>query len=316
MMETAPFYPEIAEGPDNGTCFWVVTGDGLRLRVGYWKATHRTKGTIFLFPGRTEYVELQGSTAKSFADRAFSICTIDWRGHGLSDRVLSNPNTLHVNRFSDYQLDVAALIEAASELDMPKPWFLLGNSMGGCIGLRALLNGLPVSASAFTAPMWGLKMSRFQRLAALPVSWAAQGIGQGERYVPGHDGKNYALSNPFEGNRITRDPANYEYWVSQARSKPNLQTAGSSMRWLHQGVVECGRLSKGDPPNVSCLVFCGAQDGVVDIKVIRDRMKTWPNGRFEAVPGARHALLLEVPEVREKVISEISDHFEGFQAAV
>ncbi|MFZ7093581.1 alpha/beta hydrolase [Primorskyibacter sp. 2E233] len=316
MMAPAPFYPEIAEGPDNGSCFWVGTGDGLRLRVGYWKATGRTKGTIFLFPGRTEYVELQGRTAKSFADRGFSICTIDWRGHGLSDRVLSNPVTLHVNRFSDYQYDVAAIIAAASAVDMPKPWFLLGNSMGGCIGLRALLSGVSFSACAFTAPMWGLRMSRVQSVVARPVSWAAQVIGQGERYVPGHDGNNYALSNPFEGNRITRDPTNYEYWVSQARSKPCLQTAGSSMQWLHQSLLECGHLSKTHPPDVPCIAFCGEQDGVVDIEVIRDRMNAWPNGRFELMPGARHALLLEVPKIRETVISEISDHFESIQIAV
>lgn len=316
MKDPAPFYPEIAQGPDTGACYWVGTGDGLRLRIGTWKATGRIKGTILLFPGRTEYVELQGRTAKNLADRGFSICTIDWRGHGLSDRVLSNPNTLHVNRFSDYQLDVAAMIEAVTELDLPKPWFLLGNSMGGCIGLRALLNGLPVSACAFTAPMWGLKMSRSQRFAALPISWAAQVIGQGQLYVPGHDGNNYALSNPFEGNRITRDRANYEYWVTQARSKPNLQTAGSSMRWLHQSLLECRRLSMIDPPDVPCIAFCGEEDSIVDIKVIRDRMKAWPKGRFRTVPGARHSLLLEVPAVRAKVISEISDHYEQFQNAV
>ena len=312
MLKAAPIFPEIAEGPDNGASYWVEAADGLRLRVGSWRAPGPGKGTILLFPGRTEYIEIHGRTAKAFADHGFSTIIVDWRGHGLSDRVIADPNTLHVDRFSDYQLDVAAMIATASELEMPKPWFLLGNSMGGCIGLRALLNGMPVSACAFTAPMWGLKMSKVQRLIARPVSWAAQAFGRGESYIPGHNGENYALSNPFEGNRITNDPDQYGYWVRQARLQPCLQTAGSSMRWLHQSLSECGRLTKARSPNVPCVAFCGDHDGLVDINAIRDRLNDWPDGRFEMISGAKHALLLETPRVRQRIISEIAAHFEGF----
>ena len=34
---------------------------------------------------------------------------VDWRGHGLSDRVSEDRNTIHVDWFSDYQKDVAAM---------------------------------------------------------------------------------------------------------------------------------------------------------------------------------------------------------------
>ena len=100
-MEQAPFFQEISDGPDNGSAFWAVTRDGVRLRLGYWPTTTDVRGTIFLFPGRTEYIELQGRLACDLVARGFSVLTIDWRGHGLSQRLLDNSATLHVEAFSD-----------------------------------------------------------------------------------------------------------------------------------------------------------------------------------------------------------------------
>lgn len=309
-MKPAEFFAEIAEGPGNGSAYWITTEDGVRLRVGSWHLEPSRKGTILLFPGRTEYIELQGHTARDFAKNGYATFTIDWRGHGLSDRVIADPNTIHVKRFSDYQLDVAAMIRAALLLEMPKPWFLVGNSMGGCIGLRALHGGLPVEACAFTAPMWGLKMTAIQRMIAMPVSWTAHSVGKGQAYVPGHDGRNYVLHNAFKGNRITSDLGQYDYWRMQAREKPFLQTAGSSMTWLHQSLLECRRLKKHQPPETPCIAFCGENDSIIDLGVIDRLLNVWPNAKFERIADARHALLLEKPEVRSNVISGIMELFD------
>lgn len=312
MMEQAPFHSEIAQGPEHGAAYWVTSEDELRLRVGLWPAQGKTKGTLFLFPGRTEYIELQGRTARDFAALGYTVFTIDWRGHGLSDRVTSDPNTLHVNHYSDYQKDVRKMIKAAQELELPQPWFLFGNSMGGCIGLRAINDGLDVVACAFTAPMWGIKMSRLQRLIAMPVSWVACLAGKGHVYIPGHNGENYALTNPFEGNRITFDPDYYSYWVDQARAQPSLQTAGSSMRWLHESLLECRRLSALETPDIPCVAFWGDHDEIVDFEPIAARMSTWKNGRVERIENAKHALFLEKPETRATLVSKIDQLFTEF----
>ena len=308
-MEQAPFFEEISDGPDNGSAFWTATRDGIRLRVGLWSATQDIHGTIFLFPGRTEYIELQGRLARDLVAKGFSVLTIDWRGHGLSQRLLDDPATLHVAAFSDYQHDVDALLQFATTLGVPKPWFLMANSMGGNIGLRAILQGFPVAACSFTAPMWGIEMSQLQRLIASPVAWAACALGRGEAYVPGHNGKNYVSHAPFAGNRITFDPENYEYWVRQARTKPELQTAGSSMKWLHESLKECRRISTLSSPHLACVAFYGDHDEVVDRRAIQQRMAAWSNSEYVELAHAKHALLLEKPEVRTAVISKTVRRF-------
>ena len=84
--------------------------------------------------------------------------------------------------------------------------------------------------------MWGIKLKPIERIAAWATSWGAQAIGRSHVYCPGHDGKNYALNNPFKGNRITYDAEMYQFWRDQARALPNLQTGGPSMGWLYQGL--------------------------------------------------------------------------------
>ncbi len=308
-MDKAKFYSEIADGPSRGAAYWVYTDDNVRVRVGTYGAAKDRKGTILLFIGRFGYIERYGRVAKNFDKNGFATVVIDWRGQGLSDRMADDSRTGHVDRFSDYQKDVAAMVKAAEELDLPKPWYLVGISMGACIGLRALLEGLPVAASAFISPMFGIKMSPLQRVAAWPLSWAAQKIGMGHIYVPGESGEIYMLTTPFEKNNLTHNSQMYDYWIAQARSVPELQIGGPSMAWLYQGLSECRSLSKLRSPNIPCITFCGEMDELVDNRAIQDRMERWPNGIFEMVQKAKHDVLTEIPEIGGEVMNQIVDLF-------
>lgn len=308
-MEQATFYPELAEGPANGSAYWVHAKDGVRLRVGLWRAEQPRKGTVFLFPGRAEYVEIWGRTASAFNELGYTTIVIDWRGQGLAERFTEDRRTGHVNSFSDFQMDVAAMVQAANELDLPKPWNLVGHSMGACIGFRALTEGLPVEACAFTAPMFDIHLSAVERMAAWPLTWAAQALGKGHSYAPGYTGESYVLKNKFENNRLTTDSEMYQYWVDQAEAQSDLQIGGPSMGWLFQALKETKSLSKVRSPAVPCIAFCGDQDEVVSISAIQNRMERWPDGRFELIHGAKHELFLESSEARERILSQICDLF-------
>jgi lysophospholipase len=308
-MENAKFYAEIADGPPQGAAYWMRTDDNVRVRIGTYGTNNGQHGTILLFLGRFGYVERYGRVAKDFDKHGFATIAIDWRSQGLSDRMANDPQTGHIHRFSDYQKDVAAMVKAAEELNLPKPWYLVGISMGACIGLRAMLEGLPVAASALISPMFGIKMSPFQRIAAWPLSWAAQRIGMGHMYVPGESGEIYMLKTPFEENNLTHNADMYEYWVEQARAVPELQIGGPSMGWLYQALSECRSLSKMRSPDIPCITFCGELDELVDNRAIQDRMERWPNGTLEMIKNAKHDVLTEVPEIGGEVMNQIVELF-------
>ena len=299
-LDEAPLYHDVADGPEGGVAHWLHTDDGTRIRVAHWPLA-QARGTVLLFPGRTEYVEKYGRGAADLAARGYATMTIDWRGQGLADRMTGNRDVGHVGVFDDYQRDVRAMIGAAHELALPKPWFLLGHSMGGCIGLRALYQGLPVQATAFTGPMWGIKFSALMRPAAWAIGWGSRKLGQAKRLAPGTKALTYVLAEPFAGNNLTHDPAMYRYMQKQMRDYPEMALGGPSLHWVHEALLETRALAALQSPAMPCITFLGDQERIVDTAAIQNRMARWRDATLVMVPGGEHEVLMELPEMRDMV---------------
>ena len=120
-LSPAPYFAEVSHGPEDGAAHWAKTSDGVRIRIGHWPLETQ-QGTVLIFPGRTEYIEKYGQIAGTLRTRGFASLAIDWRGQGLAERLLDHPLIGHVARFGDYQNDVATLVKAAEELQMPRPY--------------------------------------------------------------------------------------------------------------------------------------------------------------------------------------------------
>ena len=306
MAERAPLYSDLADGPEPGRALWMRATDGVRLRVGLWWPEDAA-ATVLLFPGRTEYIEKYGRTAHDLARHRLATLVIDWRGQGLSDRLTADPMLGHVHRFTDYQRDVAAMLTTARALNLPRPWFLLAHSMGGCIGLRAAIDGLPVAACAFTGPMWGIRMARGLSPLARALAWGAVRLRLGQRYAPGTKGEHYVLSEPFETNELTGDAAMYHYMAGQLRAHPELGIGGPSFRWLHEALKEMRALARRPAPDMPCLTLVGSLESIVDMRPIEARMRHWPGGRLKTIPGGRHEVLMEDAATRARVLDLICD---------
>jgi lysophospholipase len=311
-MKTATLYADKINASSAASSYWFQARDGVKLRIAAWKPEASGKGTVLIFPGRTDYIEKLSHVAIGLATRGYSSLVIDWRGQGLSDRLTQNRLVSHVVRFSDYQADVAAMVEAAEQLDMPKPWYLLGYSMGATIGLRSLLDGLKVDACAFTGPLWDIKLSALERPVAWLLTGFSQAFGKGHAFAPGNIPQRsqcYVLSVGFDGNRLTSDPTMFERLVSQARALPELQTGAPSMGWVFEALKECSALRGLPSPSIPCVAFCGEQDTVVDLSAIKDRMRRWTNGKLEMVSDAKHDLLSETSEIQAKLLDEMDNLF-------
>lgn len=311
-MTDAPFDNDLAEGPANGRAFWCLAEDGVRLRLGLWSPEAKCKGTILLFSGRSECLEKYGRTATELVARGFAVLIIDWRGQGLSDRLTQDRMQGHIARFADYQEDVAAMVQAAHDLKLPHPWHLLGHSMGACIGLRALHEGLSVSSCAFTAPMWGIRMTAAQRMLAWPVSWLAQALGKGHNYIPDKTGSNrtsYVLNTRFEDNCLTQGADMYAYLVRLAENLPDRLIGGATLGWLYAALTECRALGRMPAPDIPVLVLTAGRDEVVDNSVITARLRNWHGARSGHLPDAMHDILSERTEIRSRALSDICGFF-------
>ncbi|MCB1341831.1 MAG: alpha/beta hydrolase [Pseudooceanicola sp.] len=301
-MDSAPLYDAIAGGPEGGSAWWCKTSDGVRIRVAIWPR-EGARGSVLLFPGRTEYIEKYGATAQELARLGLATLAVDWRGQGLADRLLPDARIGHVVAFPDYQKDVAAVLALAEAQGLPKPWHLIGHSMGGAIGLRALIQGAPVATATFTGPMWGIYMSALLK----PLGWAlprvANMVGMGTRLPPSTTYDPYVLSNPFPGNMLTTDPGMFAMMQEQLRAQPGLALGGPSLIWLREAMGECAWLARQPSPRVPCVTFIGENERIVDTAAVRARMQRWPGGELVVLPGAEHEVLLEQPALRARLFA-------------
>jgi lysophospholipase len=307
-LTAAPFYADICPVGDNAVAYWAMTSDEKRIRLAVW-AKDAVRGTVLLFPGRTEYVEKYAASAVDLEQRGYCTIAVDWRGQGLADRLVDNPMVGHVDRFEDYQLDVAAIISAAKELDLPKPYYLIGHSMGGAIGLRALMENLPVKAVAFSAPMWGIHLAPHMR----PLAWALGNLmpmlGHGDKNPPGTTLDSYVVSAPFEDNMLTTDQPMFDMMTDQVAKYAALGLGGPSYTWLRESLSETKSLAAKAAPNTPAITFLGTGERIVRTNSIHERMRTWANGSLRMVEGAEHEVLMEKPAIRKEAFDEIAELF-------
>ena len=247
-MDAAPFHAALADGPPGGFARWLRAADGVHLRIAVWPTGER--GTVLLFPGRTEYAEKYGRAAGDLAARGYATVAVDWRGQGLADRPLADRNVGHVARFGDFQRDVAAVAEAARALALPEPFYLISHSMGGAIAFRALAEGLAVRAAVFSAPMWGLSLKPATRMLAGVMTVLARSLGFAGRYAPSTGPVTYVASAPFADNVLTTDEGMWDYMKAQITGAPDLALGGPSLNWLHEAMAECRALAALPPPAV------------------------------------------------------------------
>ncbi|MGP6086659.1 alpha/beta fold hydrolase [Antarctobacter jejuensis] len=306
----APFHADLAEGPADSRAWWMETSDGLRVRIAHYGSSG-TRGTVLMFPGRTEYVEKYGRVARTLSDAGYHTLAIDWRGQGLADRMLDERRTGHVHVFEDYQRDVAAMLALSDHLDIPQTKHMIAHSMGGCIGLRALNDGLPVASCVFTGPMWGIRISDPVRPAAWAISRVSKSVGLGHLFAPGTGADSYVASNAFDDNLLTTDAEAWDYMRRQVLAIPELQLGGPSLHWLHEALAETRRLARAPSPEQPCICYCGTNERIVDVDRIRARMSRWSNGRLDMVESGEHEILMEAPKKRERILSEIAAHFDS-----
>lgn len=306
-MLTAPLYAKDAEAPEGGKARWVTTADGVRLRIAWWGKGD--KGTVLIFPGRTEFIEKYGRTVADFARLGYASLVIDWRGQGLSDRLAPNRMLGHVGSFNDYQMDVAALIEAESTLNLPKPLFLCAHSMGGAIALRALQGGLPVKRTVLSAPMFGMMIDPILRPLVQALASGTKTIGLGAEFAPGTSGESYIESHGFDGNPLTTDPEVFAYMARLAQKHPGLSLGGPSIQWLHEALIECRHLMKSEPPDHSALCFVGTEETVIDKRDVSAYLDRWPKSRLEMIHGAKHEVMMETDVIRGEFMAKTDAFF-------
>ncbi|MHA3915354.1 alpha/beta fold hydrolase [Halovulum sp. GXIMD14793] len=285
--------------PPGGAAHWVKAADGTRIRIALWSG--QRVGTVWFLNGRTEYIEKYGHAYSRLLGMGLNVVTLDWRGQGLSDRALPDPFIGHVDDFAKYQQDLQAMLAHPRVQAQPGPHILMGHSMGGCIGMRALVEGLSPDAAVFSAPMWGIHVNPLLRPMAELMMLVSR-MGDMTRRVPQTSEKAYVLENGFKGNLLTSDKGGWDQQVAHLKAKPDLSLGGPSFEWVTQARKEAAALCNHPTlPDLPIQLFLGTAEKVVSKRAIRGLSKRLPNAKLVPCKTARHEIWMETEEVQERV---------------
>ena len=300
MGEPAPlFATDRAPAPAGATAEWFIGAAGARLRAGFFPAVGRVRGSVVLSPGRTEPVEKYFEVAGELNARGFAVVAHDWRGQGLSQRLLLERLKGHAVGFHDVLADYHALIQAF-ETRLPEPRLALGHSMGGGLTALALAKGEQrFAAAVLTAPMFGIFTKPLPPSVTRAIAAALSRLGLGGAIVPG--ASLAAPPPPFESNGLTHDPTRYARNVEQVTMHPDLALGPPTWGWLDFAFAAIEELRRGEGPSkvtIPVTVVAAGDDLLVDNRVLRLVTGRFPRGEYIEIAGAYHEILQETDDLR------------------
>lgn len=274
--------------------------DDTDIYYEYYKAPS-ARGNIVISHGFTESLEKYTELAYYFLQEDYNVYIIDHRGHGLSERTVSDLSLVDVKDFNSYVHDLYTFI---NEIVIPQkdelPLFLFAHSMGGGIGTLFLEEYPEVfDAAVLSSPMLGINLGSVPRFAANIISNAATLIGQGAEYVISHhpfDSDNQSLESSSASSL-----ARFNYYLNKKLDNEYLQTNGASYSWLKESLSATNEMIK--PENAArattpILLFQSENDSLV-----------LPEPQYEFVNNAPNAELIFVPDAKHELFSAANDIF-------
>ena len=283
----------------------VVTGmlkarDGVSIRFARWHPPPGRKGTVCLFQGRAEFIEKYFETVRELRSRGFAVATVDWRGQGGSERILSDPRKGHVGDFSEYERDIEVLMNEVVLPDCPPPIFAIGHSMGGTVMMRVARHGSRwFDRIVLSAPMLRLAGNRSSAPARMTAR-VMRLLGMGSAYVPGGDETTVAIGS-YVNNIATSDPVRHARNKAVLEVAPELGIGSPTVSWLNAAYRAMGDINgSGFASKVRqpLMLIAAGRDQVVSTAAIEDIAVRLRAGSHLIIAGARHELMMEQDRYR------------------
>jgi lysophospholipase len=286
--------------PEDVVTGMLKTPDGRALRFARFAPPRGRKGTVCLFPGRTEFIEKYFETVRDLRSRGFAVATLDWRGQGLSDRALADPRKGHIGNFSEFDTDLETFMREVVLPDCPPPLYALAHSMGGAILIRSASQGRRwFDRIVLSAPMIELTGIRMMGAAKIAIRLMNM-VGMGSVYAPSAD-DTVEQAKPFLGNPLTSDPVRYARNSAVLEAEPALGLGGPTVGWVNAAFRVMGDFAQpGYPGRIRhpLLIIAAGADSIVSTPVTEEFAIRLRAGSHLMLSGAKHELLMEQDRLR------------------
>lgn len=262
-------------------------GEAVNIACHYW-LKGGAKGTAFIVHGYFDHVGLYGYLIRELLERNLNVVAFDLPGHGISDGERAT-----VASFDHYVEVFEALCIAARD-NLPRPWHAIGQSTGGAIVLKHLLE----EEQRKLNPVDNKGEHTFDRIILLaplvyPRFWAFNRLVYrlAHRVIKRIDRAFVANSGDSDFVEFvkSRDPL-------QSRYLP-LEWVGAMKRWTEELEV----LPSSNRP---VKIIQGDRDSTLDWEDNLDSLREkLPRATIHMVPGAQHHLVNETELLRKEIFA-------------
>jgi len=260
--------------------FGAVKVNGFDIATHFFEREN-ARGTVFFVHGYLDHVGLFGPLIHHLLCGDYSVLACDLPGHGLS-----SGERMGITDFTQYT-DVLEKLMTQYQKQLPKPWVLLGQSMGGAVIMDLLLNrdcAKHASKAVVLAPL------------VRPVQW----FNVQWRYLFGR----YVIKQvPRMYMENSHDPEFLEF----VRHDP-LQSAIIPVTWVGALVNWVPRFLRSKPCDVALHVIQGDDETTVDWRYnVQQIQNKFPASQVHMIAGGRHHLANESGSYREAVYQRLDE---------
>ena len=243
------------------------------------------KGTAFLLHGYFDHAGLYGHLIKHFLNNGIAVVIFDLPGHGLS----SGPDA-SIESFRDYDRALLECLKLAEVQELSQPWILAGQSTGAATIIGSILED--DLAEKF-------EIAHYILLAPLvkPRHWGrSRFLFQISRWFVNSSKRSFA--------RNSHD----EEFLRFLQNSDAMQSRFLKRDWILAMIDYQKRFNAAKPRGLVLNIIQGSGDGTVAWEFnLPSLLDKFPNGQVHMVPGARHHLVNESPEFRNKVFALIDE---------
>jgi lysophospholipase len=254
-----------------------------------------------LLNGQTEFIEKYFEVIDELRARGFCVATMDWRGQGGSIRALADPLKAHVSDFSEYDDDLATLMDQAAGSFHDRSPIGLAHSMGAHNLLRTLHVGPNVfSRVVLSAPMIAVSSRGAPPWIARTATTAMNALGKSSNWVWGMD-KRDPLTMRFEDQIVTSDRARFLRTQEILWRTPEIRLAGPTWGWLeaaYRSMRTMQRPGYAEGIVTPTLIFGAGRDRICLTPAANEFARRMPLGEYVELEDAEHEILMENDSVR------------------
>lgn len=264
--------------------------DGCRLSWSCYRSGSAKAAVVFVH-GFTEFSEKYHELCAYFLEMGYDAFLLDLRGHGLSERQVSDPHLAHVEHFSDYVEDLECYI---SQIVRPSigemPLYLFAHSMGGSIASLWMAKYGGASRAVLSSPMVCPRTYGFPRRALRRIV---------RRYAT-EDGRNgkFRYAGEFTPSPVFEKCgdlsfARFRYNLDKRIADVRYQNSSATNAWMEEALtVQEALLDRKTMSAVRArvLLLYGGRDASVRKLPIRRLAALLPKGSCRCFRKGKHGL--------------------------